>query len=117
MSEQCGFILNDLCCCDNMECYGELCCYPDVSECPVHMEPDYMADTERDLEVVSLECAREELRIRYLQIDLYKKEVSKLRGLIELQNKLIAQMEQCLGECDPWLCNALKESLMYNDDN
>lgn len=116
MSDQCGFILNNLCCCDDMECYGELCCYPDISECPVHMEPDYMADTERDLEILTLECAQEELRIRYLQIDLYKKEVNKLRGLIEVQNKLIEQMTMCMCECDSYLCKQLKETMMQNDD-
>jgi hypothetical protein len=115
MSDKCGFILNDLCCCDEMECYGELCRYPNILECPVHVEPDYENGTEIDLDVLSLECAREELRIRYLQIELYQREINKMRGLIELQNKLITQMTQCVSECDPWLCKQLKETMMRND--
>lgn len=116
MSDKCGFILNDLCCCDEMECYGELCRYPDILECPVHLEPDYKNGADDiDLDTLTLECAREELRIRYLQIEIYKTEVNKLRGLIELQNKMIGQMTQCIGECDPWLCDALKESMIHDD--
>jgi hypothetical protein len=115
MSDQCGFILNNLCCCDEMECYGELCRYPDITECPVHLEPDYQNGNEIDLNALSLECAREELRIRYLQIELYQKELNKMCGLIELQNKMIKQMTQCMSECDPWLCDQLKES-MLNDN-
>jgi hypothetical protein len=115
MSDQCGFILNNLCCCDDMECYGELCRYPDISECPVHLEPNYENGTEINFDVISLECAQEELRIRYLQIEIYKKEITKLRGLIELQNKMIEQMTQCMAECDPWLCEQLKETMMQND--
>ena len=114
MSDQCGFILNNLCCCDDMECYGELCRYPDITECPVHLDPNYEVN-KLDLETLSLECAQEELRIRYLQIGIYKKEVSKLRSLVETQNKLIQQLEQCLIECDPFLCNQLKEMLMHED--
>ena len=103
-------------CCDDMECYGELCRYPDISECPVHLEPDYEnGDNEIDFDVMSLECAQEELRIRYLQIEIYKKEITKLRGLIELQNKMIEQMTRCMAECDPWLCEQLKETMMQND--
>jgi hypothetical protein len=115
MSDKCGFILNELCCCDEMECYGELCRYPDITECPVHLEPDYQNGDEIDLDALTLECAQEELRIRYLQIDLYQKEVTKLRGLIELQNKLIEQMTKCVSECDPWLCKQLKETMMCDD--
>jgi hypothetical protein len=115
MSDECGFILNDLCCCDEMECYGELCRYPNILECPVHVDPDYENDNEIDLDVLTLECAREELKIRYLQIELYQKELNKMRGLVELQNKLINQMMQCVSECDPWLCKHLKETMMKND--
>jgi len=115
MSDKCGFILNNLCCCDDMECYGELCRYPDILECPVHLEPDYQNGNEIDFDILTLECAQEELRIRYLQIDIYKKEITKLRNLIELQNKMIEQMTQCMGECDPWLCDALKESMLHDD--
>jgi hypothetical protein len=115
MSDECGFILNDLCCCDEMECYGSLCQYPDISGCPAHMEPDYTNGYhEKDLDTLTFECAQEELRIRYLQIELYKRELTKLRGLIELQNKMIKQMAQCMSECDPWLCDQLKET-MSND--
>jgi hypothetical protein len=115
MSDQCGFILNDLCCCDEMECYGELCRYPDILECPVHVEPDYQnGNKEIDLDSLTLECAREELKIRYLQIDLYQKEINRLRGIIEVQDKMIDKMEACIGNCDPWLCDQLKEEMIYD---
>jgi hypothetical protein len=115
MSEQCGFILNDLCCCDDMECYGELCCYPDITECPIHLEPDYQnGGADIDIDGLTLECAHEELRMRYLQIEIYKKEISKLRSLVEVQNKLIDKMEACIGNCDPWLCDQLKEEMIYD---
>lgn len=114
MNEKCGFILNDLCCCDEMECYGSRCLYPDSSGCPVHLDPDYMKEKE-EIQVMTESHLREELRVRNIQLDLYKKESEKLRGLIELQNKMIQQMEDCMGECDPFLCDQLKEMLIYED--
>jgi hypothetical protein len=114
MSDKCGFILNDLCCCDEMECYGAKCKYPDVNGCPVHLEPDYMQEQE-EIHTMTEDHLREELRIRNIQLELYKKEVEKKDGFIESQTKLIRQMEDCMGECDPFLCDHLKEMLMYED--
>lgn len=113
INKQCGFILNNLCCCDDMECYGSLCLYPDFTGCPVHLDPDYMKEKE-EIQSMTEDHLREELRIKNLQLDLYKKETEKLRSLIELQNKMIKQMTQCMDECDPWLCEQLKET-MQND--
>ena len=115
MSDECGFILNDLCCCDEMECYGELCQYPDILDCPVHLEPDYQNGDEIDLDTLTLDCAREELQIRYLQIELYQKDISRLRNIIEMQDKMIDKIKKCIEECDPWLCKHLKEAMMQND--
>jgi hypothetical protein len=116
MSDECGFILNNLCCCDEMECYGELCQYPDISDCPIHLEPNYQnGDKEIDLDALTLECSHEELKIRYLQIELYQKELSRLRSIVETQDKMIDKIKLCIKECDPWLCNQLKES-MLNDN-
>lgn len=114
MEDKCGFILNDLCCCDDMECYGSKCLYPDVTGCPVHLDPDYMREKE-EIQVMTENHLREELRIRNIQLGLYKKESEKLRGLIELQTKMIQQMENCMRECDPFLCDQLKE--MFNDED
>lgn len=114
MSNKCGYILNNLCCCDDMECYGEMCRYPDESGCPVHLEPDYMKEKE-EIQAMTENHLREELRIRNLQLELYKKETTKLREMIELQTKMIQQMETCMGECDPFLCDQLKEMLHYED--
>jgi len=106
MSDQCGFILNDLCYCSDMECYGLKCEYPDLSDCPVHREPDYQTD---EVEELTFEHVQKELFIKNRQIELYKKEVTKLRATNDLRVALIKKMVNCMELCDPSLCKRVQE--------
>jgi chaperonin GroEL (HSP60 family) len=107
MSGKCGFILNELCCCDDMECYGEKCAYPAIENCPVHSDESTVEDVTKN----SVAFLKEEVRMYRGKIDIYKHEVNRLRAVIETQNKLIDMLEECVNGCDPWICEQMKERL------
>jgi hypothetical protein len=102
MSE-CGFILDGMCCCSDVECYGLKCGYSDASLCPVHLE------TDNDIE--SFQHMQETLRLSIEKIKLYKEEVNSLRVQLELQTKLADRLAHCIVECDPWICEHMKGDL------
>jgi len=92
----CGFILDGMCCCSDVECYGLKCGYPDASLCPIHLEIDNAIE--------SFQHIQEALR-------LYKEEVNSLRVQLELQTKLADRLAHCIVECDPYFCEHMKERL------
>jgi hypothetical protein len=102
MSE-CGFKIHGICYSDDLECYGERCRHDNISSCPVHLDNSHI-----DLKVKSGE---EELRLYRDKINLYKQELTSLRGLCDGQEKIIQQLTKCIIECDPWFCEQMKERL------
>lgn len=107
MNKKCGYILHELCCCDDMECYGEKCEYEDdINCCPVHFEFDCITE---DSDII--DTLDKELRLNIDKINLYKQEVTNLRSQVELQNKIIDRLSHCIVECDPWVCENMKERL------
>ena len=99
MMDECGFSLHRMCCNDDMECYGSICEYKNVSSCPVHSVPK------------AVEIESEELRLYNNKLNFYKHEVTKLRSVCATQEQTIQRLMKCIHECDPWLCEQLKGGL------
>jgi hypothetical protein len=98
MINECGFSLHGMCCSDDMECYGNVCEYKDVSGCPVHISPDEINE-------------HGELHLYKGKLNFYKHEVTKLRSVCATQEQTIQRLTKCICECDPWLCEQIKEGL------
>ena len=86
--DNCGFRLKDLCCCEDMECYGTLCTYMDtINCCPVHFDPGEN-DTGDD----------ERMSVHILYIHVYKREIEELKAQIELRDKMIDKLAHCIAD-------------------
>lgn len=84
MNEECGFRLHNLCCCEDMKCYGMQCAHiDDIICCPVHFDPDEPDNKKLDM----------------LKIDVLKQEIDDLKAQIILRDKIIDRLAH--GMVDP----------------